>query len=258
MSKYLGYGFGREFQNEAANYRNGFLTPEVDLADPTTQLNRQNRKTQMQANTTKYGGSHKGLMSFKDGAQLNKDLLDKMAGQQYAGDNAEGILKLAVLDRRNNRVKNTPFELGGKTFRTNEQGFARLVDAERLNIELEAHNQIEEYELKILKAIMISDDMALRMLDETVFEKLKPYGGGTALRPVDIQGIDTEEIKRVDARPNKIKFLDPSSLEYGRCLVKLKAAVKEAGVILNEENQILGNATHHTSPAKQAEVKGTP
>ena len=32
---------------------------------------------------------------------------------------------------------------------------ARLVDAERLNIELEAHNQIEEYELEILKAIMI-------------------------------------------------------------------------------------------------------
>jgi len=250
MSRFLGYGFGREYTAEAANYRNGFLTPEIDVNDPTTALSRQNRKTQMQANTTKYAGSHKGLMSFKDGAQLNRDLLDKMAGQQYAGDNAEGILKLAVLDRRNRRVANTPFELGGKTFRTNDNGFARLVDAERLNIELEAHNQIEEYELKILKAIMISDDMALRMLDQAVFDKLGP-----GQRP---DGIDTQAIAEVDARPDKIKFLDPSSLEYGRCLVKLKAAVKEAGVILNEENQNLQSAVHQTSPAKQAEVKGTP
>ena len=224
MSRYLGYGFGREFTAEAANFRNGFLTPALDVGDPTTQINRQNRKTLMQANTTKYAGSHKGLMSFKDGSQLNRDLLDKMASQQYSGDNAEGILKLAVLDRRNNRVPNTPFELGGKTFRTNEQGFARLVDAERLNIELEAHNQIEEYELKILKAIMISDDMALRMLDETVFNKLGPNQ-----RPV---GIDPGPIADVDARPDKIKFMDPSSVEYSRALVKLKAAVKEAGVCL--------------------------
>ena len=250
MSRYLGYGFGREFSDEAANFRNGFLTPALDISDPTTQINRQNRKTLMQANTTRYAGSHKGLMSFKDGAQLSRDLLDKMASQQYAGDNAEGILKLAVLDRRNRMVPNTPFELGGKTFRTNGDGYARLVDAERLNIELEAHNQIEEYELKILKAIMISDDMALRMLDQTVFDKLQP-----GRRP---EGIDTAAIGDVDARPDKIKFMDPSSVEYSRALVKLKAAVKEAGVILNEENQNLGNATHHASPAKQAEVKGTP
>ena len=78
---------------------------------------------------------------------------------------------MAVLDRANTAVANTPFELGGKTFRTNAQGYARLVDAERLNIELEAHNQIEEYELKILKAIMISNDMAQRMLDDTVYAK---------------------------------------------------------------------------------------
>jgi len=162
----------------------------------------------MQANTTSYGGDDMGLMSFKDGAKLNRDLMDKMASQQYAGDNAEGILKLAVLDRRNALVPNTPFELGGKTFRTDQQGYARLVDAERLNIELEAHNQIEEYELKILKAIMISDDMALRMLDQTVFNKLQP-----GERP---EGIDTAAIAEVDARPDKIKFLDPSSIEYGR------------------------------------------
>ena len=225
-------------------------TPAQILRDPTLNLNRQNRKTLMQADTTRYSGSHKGLMSFKDGAQLSRDLLDKMASQQYAGDNAEGILKLAVLDRRNQAVPNTPFELGGKTFRTNGDGYARLVDAERLNIELEAHNQIEEYELKILKAIMISDDMALRMLDEAVFTKLLP-----GRRP---DGIDTAAIGDVDARPDKIKFMDPSSVEYSRALVKLKAAVKEAGVILNEENQNLQSATHHTSPAKQQEVKGTP
>ena len=82
MSKFLGYGFGREYTAEAANYRNGFLTPDIDPTDLTTNINRQNRKTLMQANTTKYAGSHKGLMSFKDGAQLNGDILDKMVSQQ--------------------------------------------------------------------------------------------------------------------------------------------------------------------------------
>ena len=140
MSKILGLAYGRSQEPLAGNYRlrQGFFTPtDVDA-------NRQKRNTMMQSNTTRYAGSHKGLMSFKDGAQLNRDLLDKMANQQYAGDNAEGILKLAVLDRTNTAVANTPFELGGKTFRTNAQGYARLVDAERLNIELEAHNQNEE------------------------------------------------------------------------------------------------------------------
>ena len=246
MSKILGLSYGISRANVADQYRqrDGFFTPN------SIDRNAQKRGTLMQSNTTRYAGSHKGLMSFKDGAQLNRDLIDKMASQQYAGDNAEGILKLAVLDRNNDSVPNTPFELGGKTFRTNQQGFARLVDAERLNIELEAHNQIEEYELKILKAIMISDDMALRMLDQTVFDKLQ-----SGSRPV---GIDTDTIGDVDARPDKIKFMDPSSVEYSRALVKLKAAVKEAGVILNEENQNLQSATHHTSPAKQQEVKGTP
>ena len=65
-------------------------------------------------------------------------------------------------------------------------------------------------------------------------------------------------ITAVDAHPDVIKFLDPSSIEYSRALVKLKGAVKEAGVILNEENQSLQSATHNTSPAKQQEVKGTP
>ena len=247
MSKILtGLGYARTpaANTQAANYRRGYYTPN------SFDANRQPRGTLMQANTTKYTGDHKGLQSFREGAQLNRERLDKMASQQYAGDNAEGILKLAVLDRENDPVPNTPFELGGKTFRTNNQGVARLLDAERLNIELEMHNQIEQYELKILKAIMISDDMALRMLDQEVFNKLRVGGA-----PENITGA----IVQVDARPDVIKFMDPSSVTYGQALVKLKAAVKEAGVILNEENQNLQSATHNMqSPPKQAEVKGTP
>ena len=159
------------------------------------------------------------------------------------------------MDRNNRTVPDTPFELGGRTFRTNAQGVARLVDAERLNIELEAHNQIEEYELRILKAIMISNDMALRMLDDTVYAKLD---AGQRPEPIPGQPV-TAAIGDVDAHPDVIKFMDPSSIEYSRALVKLKAAVKEAGVILNEENQKLQHATHHMSaPAKQQEVMGTP
>ena len=249
MSKILGLSYGISRANVADQYRQGFFTPNA------TDANKQKRGTLMQSNTTRYAGSHKGLMSFKDGAQLNRDLIDKMASQQYAGDNAEGILKLAVLDRNNDAVANTPFELGGKTFRTNAQGYARLVDAERLNIELEAHNQIEDYELKILKAIMISNDMAQRMLDDTVYAKLGANAGD--IEPIPGQPL-SGAIRAIDAHPDVIKFMDPSSIEYSRALVKLKAAVKEAGVILNEENQSLQSATHHTSPAKQAEVKGTP
>jgi len=250
MSKILGFSYGLEHYQAANAYRRrqGFYTP-TDV-DP----NRQKRGTLMQSNTTHWGGDHKGLMSFRDGQKLNRDLLDKMASQQYAGDNTEGILKLAVLDRRDAPVPNTPFELGGKTFRTNERGHARLVDAERLNIELEAHNQIEEYELKIMKAIMISNDMALRMLDDAVYAKLD---AGQRPEPIPGQPV-SDAIRDVDAHPDVIKFMDPSSVEYSRALVKLKACVKEAGVILNEENEHLHNATHHTSPAKQQAVKGTP
>ena len=250
MSRILGLQYGRTSEDMAGAYRQraGFYTPDA------VDRNRQKRNTMMQANSTRYGGDHKGLMSFRDGIQLNRDLLDKMASQQYAGDNAEGILKLAVLDRHHHSVPNTPFELGGRTFRTNHDGFARLVDAERLNIELEAHNQIEQYELKILKAIMISNDMAQRMLDDQVYNKL-----GSGGRPVPIPGQPVSpDIAAVDAHPDVIKFLDPSSIEYSRALVKLKAAVSEAGVILNEDNQKLRSAVHMPNAPKQQAVPGTP
>ena len=106
MSRILGLQYGRTGEDRAGAYRQraGFYTPDA------VDRNRQKRNTMMQANSTRYGGDHKGLMSFRDGYQLNRDLLDKMASQQYAGDNAEGILKLAVLDRNNVTVRNTPFE----------------------------------------------------------------------------------------------------------------------------------------------------
>ena len=99
--------YGRTGEGNAGQYRlrAGFMTPNI------FDRNAQKRNTVMQANSTRYGGDHKGLMSFRDGYQLNRDLLDAMASQQYAGDNTEGILKLAVLDRNNVSVPNTPFEL---------------------------------------------------------------------------------------------------------------------------------------------------
>ena len=70
MSKILGLSYGISRANEADQYRQGFFTPNA--AD----RNAQKRGTLMQSNTTRYAGSHKGLMSFKDGAQLNRDLLE--------------------------------------------------------------------------------------------------------------------------------------------------------------------------------------
>ena len=93
------------------------------------------------------------------------------------------------------------------------------------------------------------------MLDDTVYAKLGANQGD--IEPIPGQPLSAE-IRRVDAHPDVIKFMDPSSLEFSRALVKLKGAVKEAGVILNEDNKSLQSATHHTSPAKQQEVKGTP
>ena len=241
MSRILGLQYGRTGEDNARNYRlrEGFTTPQATLADPFPS-NPQTRGTKMQANSTRYHGDHKGLMSFRDGYQLNRDLLDKMASQQYAGDTTEGFLKLAVLDRNDKAVPETPFELGGRTFRTNSKGFARLVDAERLNIELEAHNQIEQYELKILKAIMISN-----------------VGAGGIMEPIPGQPI-SNEIARIDAHPDVIKFMDPSSEIYSKALVKLKAAVSEAGVILNEDNQKLHSAIHMPNDPKQQAISGTP
>ena len=106
MSRILGLQYGGTNEGDARNYRlrEGFTTPDGTLLPVS---NPQQRGTKMQANSTRYGGDHKGLMSFRDGYQLNRDLLDKMASQQYAGDNTEGILKLAVLDRKDTLVKIT-------------------------------------------------------------------------------------------------------------------------------------------------------
>ena len=101
---------------------------------------------------------------------------------------------------------------------------------------------------------MISNDMALRMLDATVYAKLQRGG-----RPEPILGQPvSDDIADVDAHPDVIKFLDPSSIEYSRALVKLKAAVSEAGVILNEDNQKLHTAVHMPNDPKQQAVSGTP
>ena len=79
MSRILGLQYGRTNDVRAGEYRRreGFWTPN-EVAG-----NAQHRGTKMQANSTRYGGDHKGLMSFRDGYQLNRDLLDKMASQQY-------------------------------------------------------------------------------------------------------------------------------------------------------------------------------
>ena len=101
---------------------------------------------------------------------------------------------------------------------------------------------------------MISNDMALRMLDARVYGKLRRGG-----RPEPIPGQPvSQDIADVDAHPDVIKFLDPSSIEYSRALVKLKAAVSEAGVILNEDNQKLHTAVHMPNDPKQQAVSGTP
>ena len=68
----------------------------------------------------------------------------------------------------------------------------------------------------------------------------------------------SQAIGDVDAHPDVIKFMDPSSIEYSRALVKLKAAVSEAGVILNEDNQKLHGAVHMPNDPKQQAVSGTP
>ena len=101
---------------------------------------------------------------------------------------------------------------------------------------------------------MISNDMALRMLDAAVYSKLDAGG-----RPEPIPGQPVSQaIGDVDAHPDVIKFMDPSSETYSRALVKLKAAVSEAGVILNEDNQKLHSAVHMPNDPKQQAVSGTP
>ena len=87
MSKILGLSYGISRASVADQYRQGFFTPNA------TDAARQKRGTMMQSNTTRYAGSHKGLMSFKDGAQLNRDLIDKMASSQGIQD-SDAILAI--------------------------------------------------------------------------------------------------------------------------------------------------------------------
>ena len=94
-------------------------------------------------------------------------------------------------------------------------------------------------------------------------EKLLTTDVANNLAPKELpEGLDDNDanagIKAADGRADSLKFMDPSSQEYARGLVKVKAAIANTGVILQEETETLKDATVANPATKQAEVKGTP
>jgi len=228
MSKFRGYGFGATQAGD---------TLANSLRDNSLQ----------QRGGTKYTASSKGYAAFRDTAELNSQLIDKMAGTRYQGaaDEDNGILKIAVMGGTNGKtpVANATFELGGKLFKAGGDGIARIVDSEAVNMEIAAYNELTEYELKIMKAAQISDEMAKKLLTKTVFNKL-----AAAEAP---NGITDPDIIATNAQPSAIQFMSPESKSYALALTKLRAAVREAGVILNEETENLNKVQPMGGPKQQ-------
>lgn len=203
-------------------------------------------KSFLQGQATRYSGRSRGISSFRDKAELDAQILAQRASTSYPGDDDNGILNLAVCNKTGTPQPNQTFELGGRLFKTGNNGLARIADGEALNMEISSYNEVAEYELKVLRMVMMNNKMAEKLLGNAVFLKLEAAGAPA--------GITNAAIIATDAKPDTIQFLDPTSPEYARALVKMKAAVREAGVIINEDNQKVSTARPPSSLMPQVKV----
>eukprot|EP00666_Eupelagonemidae_sp_cell4sb_P014994 gene14994-1590_t len=69
--------------------------------------------------------------------------------------------------------------------------------------------------------------MAYHILGAAGFEELKPGKGPTKM---------SAELKAVEARPDIIRYYDPTSISYAQAMAKIRGIVHlSSGIIINEE-----------------------
>jgi len=208
------------------------------------------KNTQIQKAGSKWrGGDRRWGRSLMDQAEYSRMASD-YAGKYSVDPGQPGVYNLKVMkDGGVEHLANAVINIGGKMFKSNGTGDLRVLDSEYLNSEIAAFNELRDYETKIVKAIVVSDETAALILgtykNKTGLDMLA--NGGLAAAGIQAGDID------VDARPSSIRYLDPTSTHYARAIAKIRVLVHTIGIIINEEG---GNLSAASTGIKQSADTG--
>lgn len=190
---------------------------------------------------TKYEG-RSGLRSLMDGPAQAKRLEDY--NDRYNGDasgKGRGVYNLKVLQADGaTPAKETEINIGGRLFRSNDKGDLRILDSNYIAEEVAAAKSQRQYEESIIESCLVSNFMATHILGATEFAKLAAGAGPSG------------DLNAVEAFPDSIRYMDPTSANYARAIAKLRIIVHEAGVIINEQDAALPAAGTLASSKKES------
>ena len=89
-----------------------------------------------------------------DDAELNRQALDYAGKYKGPGSEELGVFNLEVQNDKGDPQGNASIRIGGKYFKSASDGKLRVVDSEYLNSEIENWKEIQNYETKIVEAIV--------------------------------------------------------------------------------------------------------
>ena len=213
----LGYAGSKDGNTEATAYR-----AKTNLQKAGTGWNVSNRR---------WG------RSLMDQARLNQQIIDEVEKYKAKGQDRPGIYNLEVQNDEGKAQPGAMMNIGGDTFTADRAGKFRIIDSEYLNEEIEAWEKIQDYETRIVKAILISQESAKTILGARV--SLLNQG-----QLVEGLGLSEAEVGEVDhnANPDVVRYLDKTSARYAQCVGKIKIIVHELGIVLNQEGEKLKSA----------------
>ena len=201
-------------------------------------------KTKIQQSGSRWTGSNRrGGRSLMDQAELSRQALDYAGKYKAPGSDDLGVYNLEVQNENGDAQANASINIGGRYFQSSSEGKLRIVDSEYLNSEIESWKEVQKYETSLVEAVVISPEVAKTILGKYTaglavggLQKARRQGGA-GLSADRVGTLDT-----VDAQPEVIRYLDPTSTEYARAIAKIKVLVNAVGIVLNEEGGNLRSA----------------
>lgn len=212
-------------------------------------------KTNINKPGSRYRGGRSGNRSLFDTSEYARMELDYYNKYSVGGvDDQAGVYNLKVVgEDGDTAVPNAIMNIGGRKFNAGADGRLRILDSEYLNSEIAAYKETQDYETKIVQAILVDDETARLIIGGSkaeVAELLNVDGGGSG-KTIKIPGLtDGKGELNVDARPSAIRYLDPSGSAYARAVAKIRVIVHARGIIINEEGGNLSGSGIGTTPTK--------
>ena len=207
-------------------------------------------KTNINKPGSRYRGGRSGNRSLFDTSEYARMELDYYNKYSVGGvDDQAGVYNLKVVgEDGSTAVPNAIMNIGGRKFNAGADGRLRILDSEYINSEIAAYKETQDYETKIVQAILVDDDTARLIIGGAkadVAALLAEDGGQGTIK---VPGLTGE--LNVDARPSAIRYLDPSGSAYARAIAKIRVIVHARGIIINEEGGNLSGSGIGTTPTK--------